>query len=370
MNKASKIMRGIAYAGVLVGASALVQAEEEKVLNVYNWSDYVDPAMLVKFEKETGIKIKYDVFDSDDTLMAKLLTGHSGYDITVPTSNYMAKEIAAGIFQKLDKSKLSNYGNIDTGLTKNIENADPGMQYSVPYFWGTTGIGYNIKKIEAILGKTMPANEWDLFYKPEYLSKIAKCGVSVLDSGTEIFPSTLKFLGLDPNSHNPADYKKAAELLKTLRPYIGQFSSSTYINDLAQGDICFAVGWSGDISIAGKRAKEAKNDVTLRYVIPSTGAPEWFDMLTIPKDAAHPENAHKFIDFMLRADVAAANTNFVFYGSPNKAAVPMIDKNITNDPNINPSDEIKAKLYLEQPLPSDVMRTVNRLWTDLKTGRL
>jgi len=369
------MFRGVMKTLVLlaVASSFLVSAamaEEEKVLNVYNWSDYIAEDTLSKFTAETGIKVVYDVYDSNEVLETKLLSGGSGFDIVVPSDSFLAKQIQAGVHQKLDKSKLTNYGNLDPKLMKMLAGyIDPGNQYAVPYMWGTNGYGFNVKKIKEILGDDAPTDSWDLLFKPEYMSKLSACGVSMLDSPIEMFPAALNYLGLDPNSHNPEDYKKAFDLLNKVRPYVTYFHSSKYINDLANGDICVAAGYSGDIIQAMDRAAEAENGVEIQYVIPKEGAMLWFDMMAIPKDAPHPDNAHKFINFILEPKIAADITNYVWYANPNLASNPYVDPEILNDNSIYPDDETKKNLYLTKVLPPKINRTVNRMWTKLKTGK-
>jgi putrescine transport system substrate-binding protein len=350
-------------------APSLHAMAEDKTLNVYNWSDYIADTTIPRFEKETGIKVKYDNYDSDDTLQAKMLTGKAGYDIVVPTSNYMARQIEAGIYQKLDKSKLPNLKNLDPSIMSQIAGADPGNKYGVPWAWGTDGLGYNLNKVHAILGANAPLDSWDILFKPEYISKLKSCGVSVLDQAADVFPIALHYLGKDPNSKTPADYQAAFELLKKIRPYITQFNSSGYINDLANGDICFAVGWSGDVNIAKHRAQEAGKSYKVQYVIPKSGAPMWADIMVIPKDAAHPENALKWINYIEDPKVNAEITNKVFYPTANAAAKQYVKPEIANDPTIYPPAATMKTLFLLKPLPAEILRLENRLWTQLKTGR-
>ncbi|OHX15078.1 ABC transporter substrate-binding protein [Chromobacterium sphagni] len=342
---------------------------EDKALNVYNWSDYIAKSTIPGFEKQTGVKVKYDVYDSDDTLQAKMLTGRAGYDIVVPTSNFMAKQIEAGIYQKLDKSKLPNLANLDKALMAKIVDADPGNAHGVPWAYGTDGLGYNLSKVKAILGNGAPLDSWDILFDPKYVSKLKDCGVSVLDQANDVFAVTLHHLGKDPNSKNPVDYQAAFEALKKIRPYITQFNSSGYINDLANGDICMALGWSGDVNIAKHRAAEAKRSYQLAYVIPKSGAPIWFDVMVIPKDAPHPEQALQWINYIETPQVNAAITDEVFYPTVNAAARKFVKPEIASDPTIYPPESVMKTLFLLKPLPPDIMRLQNRLWTQLKTGR-
>lgn len=340
-----------------------------KTLNVYNWSDYIAKETVPDFEKKTGIKVTYDVFDSNEMVESKLLAGSSGYDIVVPTLNFLGRQIQAGVFMPLDKSKIPNLANLDPGMMKKIALQDPGNQYAVPYLWGTTGIGYNVDKVGAAFGNTDVTGSWDLVFKPENLAKLKDCGVTFLDTPSEIIPITLNYLGEDPNSRDPAVIDKAAALLKTIRPYITNFHSSQYIESMAKGSTCLVVGWSGDIIQARDRAEEAKNGVKIGYSIPKEGAPMWFDMLAIPKDAKSPENAYAFINYLLEPQVAANNSNLVSYPNANVKSTPLINKEITGDPTIYPPPEVQAKLFTFAIIPPEVDRQYTRIWTQLKTGR-
>ncbi len=344
-------------------------AAEDKVLNIYNWSDYIAEDTVANFEAETGIKVTYDVFDSNEVLEAKLLAGNTGYDIVVPSLSFLSRQIQAGVFQPLDKSKLPNHANLDPELMKRIEPKDAGNAHSVPYLWGTTGIGYNPEKVKAALGDAAPTDSWDLVFKPENISKLKGCGVAFLDTPQEIIPVALNYLGEDPNSFDEAVIRKAETLLASIRPHITYFHSSQYINDLANGDICVAVGWSGDVLQAADRADEADKGVSVSYVIPKEGAPLWFDMLAIPKDAKHPQNAHLFIDYLLRPQVSADISNYVAYASGNAAALPLVEEEIRTDPGIYPPAEVQAKLFTFAVLPPEVDRLYTRVWTTLKTGQ-
>jgi putrescine transport system substrate-binding protein len=357
---------------VLCALLALLPAAamaEDKALNVYNWSDYIAKTTIPRFEKETGVKVRYDVYDSDDTLQAKMLTGKAGYDIVVPTSNYMAKQIEAGIYLKLDKSKLPNLVHLNKTLMKMVEGADPGNAHGVPWAWGTDGLGYNMTKVRAALGKDAPLDSWDILFEPKYLSRLKGCGVSILDQAADVFTVALAYLHKDPNSRNPADYQAAFQLLKKIRPYITQFNSSGYINDLANGDVCFALGFSGDVHIAKQRAAEAGKSYAISYVIPKEGAPLWFDVMVIPRDAAHPEAALKWINYIETPQVNAEITNEVFYPTVNDAARKYVNPAIANDPTVYPPESVIKTLYLMKPLPPDILRLENRLWTQLKSGR-
>lgn len=337
---------GKVLCSLLLALSSGMALAEENALNIYNWSDYIAKGTVPGFQAQTKIKVKYDVYDGDDTLQAKMLTGNSGYDIVVPTSNYMARQIQAGIYQKLDKSKLPNLKYLDPELMRQVAGADPGNAHAVPWAWGTDGLGYNRTKVEAILGKDAPLDSWEMLFNPKYISRLKGCGVSVLDQANDMFAIALFYLHKDPNSAKPADEQAAYNLLKTIRPYITQFNSSGYINDLANGDVCFAVGWSGDINMARVRAAQAGRKYKVQYMIPKEGAPLWFDSMVIPADAPNPENALKWINYVQNPQVNAQITNEVFYPTVNKAARQYVEPSIANDPTIYP--------------PSSVLKTLDR----------
>jgi len=344
-------------------------AAGEKVLNVYNYSDYIAEDTLPNFEKATGIKVTYDVFDSDEMVETKLLAGDSGYDVVVPTLNFFGRQIQAGVFLPLDKSKIPNLANLDPEVMKRIAQQDPDNKYGVPYMIGTTGIGYNVDKIKAIFGSTDIANSWDLVFKPENLSRLKDCGVTILDTPSDMIPIALNYLGLDPHSQDPAQIQQAADLIKKIRPYVQNFHSSQYVSSLANGSTCLAVGWSGDIIQARDRAEEAGNNVHVAYSIPREGAPQWFDMLAIPKDAKHPDNAYAFINYLLQPEVAAANSNFIHYANPVPKATALVSEEIRNDPTIYPPAEVAAKMFTYSINPPEVDKLYTRLWTEIKTGR-
>lgn len=365
MNFFGKTLLALSMMGSLVNG---VQADD-KVLHVYNWSDYIAPDTLEKFTQESGIKVVYDVFDSNETLEAKLLAGKSGYDIVVPSNNFLAKQIKAKVYQPLDKSKLPNWQNLNKNLLKTLEISDPGNQYAFPYMWGSIGIGYNAAKVKEVLGENAPVDSWDLLFKPENIEKLKSCGVSFLDSPTEILPIALHYLGYKTDSQDPKELKAAEELFLKIRPAVTYFHSSKYISDLANGNICVAVGYSGDIYQAKSRAEEAKAGVEVKYNIPKEGAGTFFDMVAIPADATNVENAHKFMNFLLRPDIMASITNEVQFPNGNAAATPLVDEAIRNDPGIYPSDAVMAKLYAFSDLPANVQRTMTRSWTKIKSGR-
>ncbi len=350
------------------GGTAAAPVAEEKVLNVYNWSDYIAPDTVKKFEDETGIKVTYDVMDSNETLETKILAGDTGYDIVVPSSSFLGRQIKAGAYQKLDRAKLTNWKNLDPGLMGKLTDVDPGNEHATPYLWGTTGIGYNIDKIKEIFGNTDVVNSWDLVFKPENLAKLKGCGVTFLDAASEIIPVTLYAMGEKPNSFDPAVIDKAAAKLESIRPSITNFHSSEYIESLASGNVCLVVGWSGDIIQAKARADEANNGVHIGYSIPKEGSAMWFDMMAIPKTAKHPGNAHLFLDFLMRPDVMAEISNYVSYPNVNLASQALVDKSITDDPMITPTTEtINTKLFGLAVLPPEVSKKYTDVWTELKT---
>jgi putrescine transport system substrate-binding protein len=360
---------GTALIAGAVLAGTTVLAAEEKLLNIYNWSDYIAADTVPKFEAETGIKVNYDVYDSNDVLEAKLLAGASGYDLVVPSASpYLARQIGAGVYQKIDKAKLANYANLDPQILAAAANADPGNQYGVPYLWGTTGIGYDPAKIKAALGAQAPVDSSALLFDPANAKKLDACGISLLDSAQELFPAALAYLGRDPLSRDPADLERAVGVIQAIRPYIRKFHSSQYINDLANGDICIAFGYSGDIVQARNRAADAKNGIDIAYTIPKEGAMIWIDMMAIPKDAPHPDNALEFIDDILRPQTIAAISNAVAYANPNKSATPFVDASLREDPNIYPPDSVRARLFFDKPVTPQYERLRTRAWTRVKTG--
>ena len=356
----------LVMAGALFASAGL--AAEEKVLNVYNWSDYIAEDTVANFEKETGIKVNYDVFDSNELLEAKLLAGSSGYDVVVPSAGFMETQIKAGVFRKIDKSKLSNWGNLDKGILQSVSVHDPGNAHGVPYMWGTTGFAYNIKMIKERMPNA-PTDSWDMLFKPEVLSKFADCGVTLLDAPSEAISAALNYLGRDPNSQTEEDLKAAEALLQKVRPHIRYFHSSQNINDIANGEICLAMGWSGDMFIARDRAAEADKGVEIEYVIPKEGAVIWFDMMAIPVDAPHPQNAQKWIDYILEPKVAAAISNNVWYANPNAAATQFVDDEVKGDPAIYPPAKVKAKLYPDKANSPKFTRLLTRAWTRIKSGQ-
>jgi putrescine transport system substrate-binding protein len=349
--------------------ASFARAGPQRMVNFYNWSDYIEPTVLADFTNETGIEVRYDTFDSNDTLEAKLLAGKSGYDLVVPTAYFLERQIKAGVFQKLDKTKLINLANEWPEIVERLAKYDPGNEYAVNYMWGTTGIGYNVERARAILGPDAKIDSWDMVFKPENLAKFKDCGVEMLDSSDDIIPTALAYLHLNPNTTEPAELEKAANLLISVRPSVRKFHSSDYLNALATGEICFVVGWSGDIKQAQKRAAEAGNGIKIGYVIPKEGAQMWFDNLAIPKDAANVSEAHALINYLLRAEVAAKNSNFVAYANGNLASQKLLDKSVIDDKGIYPDETIMARLYTIGAHDQKTERLMNRLWTKIKTGR-
>jgi putrescine transport system substrate-binding protein len=341
---------------------------QDRVVNVYNWSDYIDSSIIDDFTKETGIKVTYDTFDSNELLETKLLAGGSGYDVVVPTANFLARQIQAGVFQKLDKSKLPNISNMWDVILERTAKYDPGNEYSINYMWGTVGLGYNVKKVQEALG-TDKIDSWDVFFNPEKLAKLKDCGVYVLDSPSDVLPNVFKYLGIDPETTSMDDFAKAEEVMLKIRPYIRKFHSSEYINALANGDICLAVGWSGDVFQARDRATEANQSVEIAYSVPKEGAEMWFDQMAIPADAQHVAEAHEFLNYMMKPEVIAKATNYVFYANGNKASQQFIDKEILEDPAIYPDEATLAKLFTISPYDSKTQRVVTRTWTKIVTGQ-
>jgi len=354
--------------GALLLTSTAVLAQEEPVLNLFNWSDYRADDTLDNFTKETGIKVVESNYDSNEMLEGKLVAGSSGYDVVVPSGFFLQHDIPVKLYQKLDKSKLPNLSNMDPAIMKATEAFDPGNQYAVDYMWGTTALGYNPDLVKKALPNA-PLDSWDLLFKPENAKALSSCGITVLDAPHEVMAIALNYLGLDANSEKPEDLKKAEDLMNTIKPYIRKYDSSGYIDDLANGDACLSLGYSGDVYIAKSRAADAKKGVNVNYVIPKEGTIEWFDMLAIPADAPHPENALKFINYIMEGKVTADISNAVFYANGNKAAFPLTDPAITGDPNIYPPADIAAKLVPLQAASDEFQKLLTRTWTRIKTGQ-
>jgi putrescine transport system substrate-binding protein len=342
--------------------------DAEKVVNVYNWSDYIEPTVLEDFTKETGIKVNYEVMDSNELLETKLLAGRTGYDVVVPSASFLARQIKAGIYQKLDRSKLPNLKNLDAEITKRLEVFDPGNEHAVNYMWGTSGVAYNEEAIKAAMPDA-PVDSFAMFWDPKVVSKFAKCGVSVLDAPSEVVGTVLIYLGRDANSEKPEDLAAAEKVLLSVRPYIRKINSSAYIDELAGGEICLALGWSGDVLQAKSRAEENQKPFTIKYNIPKEGAVMFFDNMAVPADAAHVKNAHVFINYMLRPEVAAKNSNFISFANSNAASWPMINPDVKNNPGIFPTAEMMPKLVPDLPESAEFTRTLTRTWTRFRTGK-
>jgi putrescine transport system substrate-binding protein len=362
-------VRCVAALAAMLAVAALPASAQQRTVNFYNWSNYVAPGVLEDFTRETGIKVVYDTFDANETLETRLLAGKSGYDLVVPTAYFLQRQITAHVFQKLDKSRLPNLANAWPVVTERLATYDPGNVYAANYMWGTTGIGYSVKAVQKILGQDARIDSWDIVFKPENLAKFKDCGVHMLDSPDDIFPAALGYLGLDPNSTKQADLEQAADLVAKIRPSIRRFHSSEYLSALATGEICFVVGWSGDIMQARSRAAEANSDVEIGYAIPKEGAQMFFDNLAIPADAGNVAEAYELINYLYRPDVAAKNSNFLSYANGNLASQKLIDPKILDDKNIYPDDATLKKLFVITARDPATQRIINRLWTKVKTGR-
>jgi putrescine transport system substrate-binding protein len=337
-------------------------------LHVYNWSDYIDPALLDRFSKATGLKVRYDTFDSNEVLETKVLGGGTGYDLVVPSNHNLPRYIAAGAIQPLDKSKLKNLGNLDPQVMARLAPFNPGAKYAVPYMQGTIGIGYNTEAVARRLGDRA-VDSWAVVFDPAVAAKLKDCGVYFLDASEDMFAVALNYLGKDPNSKDPADYRAATDLLMKVRPYVRKFHSSEYIDALANGDICLAVGYSGDVLQARARAEEAKNGVKLAYAIPKEGSQVWYDLFVIPKDAPNPEAAYRFLDFMLTPEVIARASDYTRYANANAAAKPLVSPEVRDDPNVYPPADVAKRLFVTTTKDQALLREVNRQWTRVLTGQ-
>ncbi|MCP5086745.1 MAG: polyamine ABC transporter substrate-binding protein [Rhodobacteraceae bacterium] len=353
----------------LLASAAIAGTTMAEEVRVYNWSDYIDEELLSKFEAETGIKVIYDVFDSNEVLETKLLAGSTGYDVVVPSGGFLSRQIQAGVFMKLDKGQLSNIDNEWAAIKERTSIYDPGNEYSTNYMWGTTGLGYNVNKVKEVLGDDAPTNSLALIFDPANMEKLASCGIHFLDAPTEVIPAALRYLGENPDSHDKDVLAKAQPVLEAVGPHVLKYHSSEYINALANGDICVAFGWSGDVLQARDRAAEADNGVEIEYSIPSEGALMWFDQLAIPADAPNPEGAHKFVDFLLDAQNMAAASNYVYYANGNLASQEFLVEDVIGDTAIYPDEETVSNLYITTSYPPKVQRVVNRMWTAIKSGQ-
>ncbi len=355
--------------GMATLMSSLAFATNDNVLNVYNWNDYEAPDTVSNFEKQTNIHVVTDYFDTNEVLEAKLLAGKSGYDLVFPGSDFLSRQIKAGIFLKLDKSKIPNYKNLDPVKMELLSKLDPNNQYAIPYQQGTTGIGYNVKKIKEIFGNDYVVDSWDFIFKEENISRLEQCGVAVLNNPTEVFATALNYLGLDPNSTNQADYSQAGKLLMKIRPYIRYFHSSQYISDIASGDVCVVFGWSGDILQGSNSAKEANNGVEINYVVPKEGALVWYDMMAIPADAEHVDSAYKYMNYILEPKVIADISNYTSYSNAVAPALELVDESIASNPNITiPEDKLKL-MFVIKPHDAKINKVINTIWTKIKSSK-
>ena len=350
----------------LMLVASVSQAAQD--VRIYNWTDYIAPDTLKSFQQTSGVVPHYDVYDSNETLDAKLMAGRSGYDVVFPSNHFMARQIQGGALKQLDKSQLPNWQNLNPTLLKALEGNDPGNQHGFPYLWGSTGIGYNVEKVKAVLGDDVPLDSWDLIFKPELMAKLSKCGVAILDNGPEMLPIALHYLGLPHHSQEPEDYKKAEALLMEMRRNVAYFHSSKYVSELANGDICMAVGFSGDIMQASARAREAGNGVNVAYVIPKEGAPMWFDMVAIPKDAPNEKAAYAFMNYLLEPEVIAGISDYVHYANGNSKADALVDPVLKADATVYPPDDVMEKLYALEAMPLNIDRIRTRIWTKVKSG--
>jgi len=342
--------------------------ESERVVNVYNWSDYIQPSVIADFEKEYRIRVNYDVFDSNEILETKLLTGHTNYDIVAPSGAFLERQIQAEIYQKLDKAQLPNLKNVDPDVARAEALYDPGNQYSVDYMWITSGVGYNVAEIRKRMADA-PVDSWRMVFDPAVVARFADCGVSILDAPSEVVGTVLLYLGRKPMSNSLEDLKAAEAALKLIRPYVRYVDSSRYIDNLANGDICLVMGWSGDVKQAHDRAQEAGKGVELAYSIPLQGAISNYDTMAIPADAPHVHNAHLFLNFLLRPDIAARNSNLIKYANAVSPTLQPLDPAVVNDPGVYPPPEMRARLSPERARPADYQRLLTRMWTRFKTGR-
>ena len=364
------LMTAAALAWTASSVAAPVEKQSSDTLFFYNWTDFIGENTLEEFTEKTGINVVYDAYDSNEVLEGRLLSGRSGFDLVSPSHDFYKTQINAGVYAKLDKSKLPNLKNLDPKIMELIsENFDKNNAHGIPYLWVTTGIGYNKDKVKEVLGKDAPVDSWALVFEPENMKKLQSCGVAFLDAPSEVLPSALTYLGIPGNSLEMADYQKAIDKVKKVAPYVTYYHSSRSLGDLANGDICVAIGWSGDMMMAADRAKEAKNGQDIRYVIPKEGAAMSFDMLAIPNDAPHKDAAHKMLNFLMEPKVIAEVTNYVTYANPNPASNPYIDKELLNNPGIYPPAGVMDKLFVFKEYPRRLRTYVTREWNRVKTGR-
>ncbi|TMU72577.1 polyamine ABC transporter substrate-binding protein [Pseudomonas fluorescens] len=359
-------IHSLSLAVVIAAASTSVLADE--TVNISNWNSYIAPDTLANFTQTTGIKTTYDIHDSNEVLESKLMTGNTGYDVVSPSNHFLSRLIKAGAIQKLDRTQLPNWKNLDPVLMQKLEVNDPGNQYGYPYMWGTAGIGYNVEKIKAIFGNTDVTRSWKLLFDEDNIKKLSQCGVAFIDNPTQVLPITLNYLGLPPHSHEPEDYKKAEQALLKIRPYIQYFHASKYISDLANGNVCVVIGFNGDVVQAAASAKEAKNGIDIAYSIPDEGTTLWFDMLVMPKNAPHENNGYAYMNYLLEPKVIANISNSIHYANPNAAASAFLNPDVRQDSAIYPPKSVMEKLFTVEELPAKIARLTTRLWTKLKTN--
>ena len=356
-----------ALAVLALGVSPTVA--QQRTLNIYNWNDYIDETTVAAFEKETGIKVRYDVYDANEVLDAKLRAGRSGYDLVVPTASpFLAQQIPAKLYRPVERDKLTNYKNLDPGLMRQLAKYDPDNRFAVPWMWGTTGIGYNSRSLLRAMPDA-PVYSLRILFDPAIVARFRNCGVVILDSATDVIPAALAYLGRDPDSHSTEDLEAATRVLQAIRPFVRKWHSSEYINDLANGDACLAFGYSGDIKQAGKRAAEAKKPFAVEYAIPQEGTLVWIDTWAIPADSRNVEAAHRFLDFVLRPDVVARNSSFIGYANAVPASLPLLDAGVKSDPTVYPPDELRKRFYTISAPQRAYERQRTRAWTRITTGR-
>lgn len=364
-----RLSRALVALGLAVAATSGVSQGESNVLNIYNWAEYIGEDTIKNFERETGIRVRYDNFDSNEVLHARLVAGRTGYDIVVPSAHWAKQQIAGNLFQKLDRSLLTNWNNLDPALLKKLEEIDPGNQHLVTWMWGYVTVGINTAKVRAALGTTpMPENPWSLIFDPQYASKLKSCGINFLDSASEVLPVAMIYAGKPPYSRNARDYDAAREVLMKARPSVTRFSSSGYIDDLARGQLCVVMGYSGDINIARNRAIENKTGHDIQALIPPRGSTLFFDTMAIPRDARNVRNAHLFINYILRPEVHAELTNAVFYANPNQASKRFVKKEVAENPTVFLSPENLAKMTVPDAVPQDIRRVQTRVFTAFKAN--
>ncbi|HTT02939.1 MAG TPA: polyamine ABC transporter substrate-binding protein [Steroidobacteraceae bacterium] len=362
-----RIAPALAVCVLLVACGPRTPAGEQKLLYVYNWADYIGKNTVAEFERATGIKVVYDTYDADETLEAKMMAGDSGYDVVSTSTDYFSRQIKAGIYQPLDRRKLSNWKNLDPHILAIEAQADPGNRYAMPYLRHVNGFAYNVDMIRARMPQA-PLDSLDMIFRPEVIAHFADCGVTFLDSAEDVLQLALNYLHLDPNTTRKEDYRRAEQLLLTVRPYIRAFDSTEYMNGLANGEFCISMSWSGDYAAARARARAAGVEVHLAFTVPKEGANGSFDALLIPTGAPHPEAAHKFLNFMLEPRIIAEVTNEIHYANDNRAADAYVDPRILDDPTVYPTPAIEARLYKSAEVAPALERIRTRTWTRIKTG--